>query len=151
MDTKAQRPTAEIERWKQANDDSSIAALVAYILKLEAQLEHEHLFDAANDRFAAEQPPWLCAKVPTPQEAYAYFHKRAVEPSDAAISLAKFIPLDHQSQLISNPVMWALDKWLAARVTALAAVSAAESAGDIVAMSAKGEEVLALARKEAHP
>lgn len=91
------------------------------IKRLTDQLAHEHNFDVANDAFSKELPPWPKSGEPTPDEAFAYFKKRALEPSDSAIRLAKFIPLDHQFQTIMNPVMLALVKWLDGKEAALTA------------------------------
>lgn len=72
--------------------------------ELTAQLEHEHNFDAATDTLAKDAAPWEPHTIPTPEEAFAYFKKQAMEPSESAIRLSKFIPLDYQCVMVDRAV-----------------------------------------------
>lgn len=108
-------PCAEIDNYLKpeiASLRAQLAALRAENERLKQQLEHEFGFEAASDQFAKDAPAWEKLPDMKPDEAFALLCKRALEPSDAAIRLAKFIPLEQQTTGFSNRELWALHKWM---------------------------------------
>jgi hypothetical protein len=75
----------EVKRLEEEND------------KLKYQLEYEHSFDAAVDRWAKEDAsPWPVLETPAGEEVLNWLINRYENPSESSKSLAKFIPLPHQ-------------------------------------------------------
>ena len=74
---------------------SHTAGLRAYIAKLEHQLEFEHGFDVANDRWAEDT---LVAG----EQVFAVLEQELVEPRPGAVALSKYILLEHQPITITR-------------------------------------------------
>lgn len=105
---------------KDENMDSRTSEACAVITalreengRLKEQLEHEHNWDAAIDRHCKDtQPPWPKQTAPSPEEAFEYFKKQTLEPSDSAIELAKFIPLEVQHVTMNRATAIPLMQWM---------------------------------------